>query len=187
MQASDWEDIQASLDGDGAAYGRLVERYEKDIARQMLRYSRDPREVRELTQEVFVQAYQSLPGYKPQAPFVHWLRRIASRVGYRLWTYQARERQRTTPLEVWHERLQAVDPKAQSPSEAAEYLFTLLERLKPEDRQILTLFYSEGLEVKEIAERMEWEVSRVKVRMHRARKQLKDMLEAAGYTGGNDG
>jgi RNA polymerase sigma-70 factor (ECF subfamily) len=174
-------DIDASLRGDEAAYARIVRRYEADMTRQMAHYTRNRGDLRELVQQVFVEAYRSLHGYKPQAPLLHWLRRIASRVGYRYWNTRKRERERTVPLEPWHERLLAAPPETQSPSEAAECLFALLEQLSAKDRTVLTLMYFEECDVRQIAERMGWTQTLVKVRAFRARKRLRTLLEAAGY------
>lgn len=181
LHEMDRQDIAASLRGDGTAYARLVQRYEPAVTRQMWRYSRDAWVVRELMQQVFVEAFRSLPGYRPQAPFLHWLRRIASRVGYRYWKVQRRERERVIPLEEWHERAAAVAVERQEPSEAAEHLFTFLERLPPKDRMVLTLMYFEGCDVQSVAERMGWSRTLVKVRAYRARQRLRTMLEEAGY------
>lgn len=177
----DERDISASLRGDGAAYARLVQRYEPAMTRQMWRYSRDAGVVGELMQQVFVEAYRSLPRYQPRAPFLHWLRRIGSRVGYRHWQVQRRERERAVPLEEWHERAAAVAVERQEPSEAAEHLFRFLERLRPADRMVLTLMYFDDCDVQGIAERMGWSRTLVKVRAYRARQRLRTMLEEAGY------
>lgn len=174
-------DIDASLRGDEAAYARLVRRYEADIARQLSRYTRNRNDLRELVQQVFVDAYRSMPRYRPQAPFLHWLRRIASRAGYRYWKVRRREQERTVPLEEWHERVLASPPEAQAPSEAAEHLYVLLERLPQKDRVVLTLMYFEECDVRTIAERMGWSQTLVKVRAFRARRRLRTMLEEAGY------
>jgi len=79
----DAADIRDSLAGDGDAYGRLVERYQQPIAAAMWRFTRDRRQWEELVQDVFVEGYLSLGTYSARAPLLHWLRRIATRVGYR--------------------------------------------------------------------------------------------------------
>jgi DNA-directed RNA polymerase specialized sigma24 family protein len=84
VEDPDWRDCQLCLAGDQTACARLFKRHEPDIARQMWRFSRDRGVCEELVQEALVQAYFSLGRYRPmKTPFVHWLRRIATRVGYR--------------------------------------------------------------------------------------------------------
>lgn len=174
-------DIEASLCGDETAYHRLVRRYEGEIATQMWRYTRDAGILRELVQDVFVEAYHSLPRFTPRAPFLHWLRRIATRTGYRYWKVQARERRQWVPLEPWHEQAAAANPDSLTPSEAAEHVKALLERLSPRDRIVLTLEYLEGCDTQTIAERLGWSQALVKVQAYRARRKLRAMLEGAGY------
>lgn len=179
---ADRADIAASLNGDQDGYARLVSRYEGVIAAQMWRFTRDLGTHEELVQEVFVEAYTSLSGFRGHAPFEHWIRRIATRVGYRHWRKESRERDRRAAIEEW--RRTAVLPAGdRSPSQAAECLFRLLETLPPKDRLVLTLFYFEGWDMAEIAERMGWSRTLVKVRAHRARRKLRSMLEAEGFKG----
>ena len=171
MDDSDSRDIQACLAGETDAYGRLVDRYESRIARLMWRFSRDPLQCEELVQDVFVEAYMSLSGFRGEAPFVHWLKRIGTRVGYRFWKRQAKER-RSTPL---GDLEPAETPEPTGPREAAEALAALLARLKPADRLVLTLQYFEECGIEEIARRMGWTKGMVKMRAHRARKKLREI------------
>jgi RNA polymerase sigma-70 factor, ECF subfamily len=176
---TDIRDIQATLAGDGEAYARLVQRYQTDISARMWRFSRDRRELEELVHDVFVEAYVSLKGFKAKAPFSHWLNRIATRVGYRLWKAQKRKTEREAPLQDWDQLLDdRQDPWA--PKEAAELLHNLLSRLRPRDRLVLTLMYLEELSINEIAEQTEWTKTMVKVQVHRARKRLKALMVSLG-------
>lgn len=176
-------DIAASLRGDEGAYARLIGRYQSTIGAQMWRFSRDPVVVEELVQEVFVECYLGLPKFRGQAPFVHWMRRIATRVGYRYWKRKARRQEGEEALRR-EPRIEAAQADDASPREAAEWLHRLLAGLAPEDRLVLTLHYFEGLDMNEIAERMGWTRTLAKVRAFRARKRLRVMLEEAGYEQG---
>ncbi len=179
VAGTDGCDIEASLSGDGRAYERLVKRYEARIAAQMWRFTRDERELEELVQDVFVEAYTSLGGYRARAPFLHWLQKIATRVGYRHWRRQARERSTRADLsELDLDTLRADDES--EPSEAAQVLHQLLGRLPPSDRLVLTLMYFDECDTREIAERTGWSRSLVKVRAHRARRKLGALLEEVG-------
>lgn len=177
---ADRRDIAASLRGDESAYARLIARYQATISQQMWKYSRDPLVVEELVQEVFVESYVGLRQFRGQAPFVHWLRRIATRVGYRYWKRKARKQETEALLQS--QTLNASVPADDaSPREAAEWLHGVLSRLAPEDRLVLTLHYFEGLDMNSIAERMGWTRTLAKVRAFRARKRLRVLLEEAGY------
>lgn len=177
----DWRDINGSLDGNEAAFERLVKRYEGLIGAQMWRFTRDRTQWEELVQEAFVESYLSLKSFKGKAPFIHWLRRIATRTGYRFWKQQAREKNRRAKIEEMDFQGSVED---QTPSEAAETLHNLLAEMAPKDRLVLTLMYFDDLNVQEIVQRTGWTRSLVKVRAYRARKKMKTMMEEAGFGGG---
>lgn len=173
---ADWTDIAATLDGDGQAYARIVRRYQEQITAQMWRLSRQRNDCEQLVHEVFVEAYMSLRQFKGRAPFLHWLRKIATRVGYRYWKQQARaRRQAAVPLQDWHRSVPAVE--AGEAEEAAALVHGMLDKLPPRDRLVLTLIYLEECSVAEAAELSGWSQTMVKVQAHRARKKLKKLLE----------
>ena len=176
-QELDANDIQQTLEGNNTAYARLVRRYEQAIASLMWRFTRDPNLLEELVQDVFVEAYLHLKSFRSQSPFYYWLRTIAYRCGYKYWKQLKRDR---TLRENFNKSGIETSTKIETPSQAAEILFRLLETLPVEERLILTLHYFEELQMDEIAERMGWTKTLVKVRAHRARKKLKRKLEAFG-------
>lgn len=171
---ADLRDIRESLAGDGRAFERLVRRYEAQVARQMWRFSRDPAVCEELAQDVFVEVYFSLGRFRGKAPFLHWIRRIATRVGYRFWKRRAKEDAHAS-LKEWGgvaSREQGPDP-----ARAAGILHALLSRLPPADRLVMTLMYLEECGTREIAERTGWTRPMVKMRAYRARKKLREIAE----------
>jgi RNA polymerase sigma-70 factor (ECF subfamily) len=172
-------DIAASLKGDGEAYRRLVVQYQGLIAGQMRRFSQDPVVLEELVQEVFVEAYLSLKSFRGNAPFLHWLRTLATRTGYRYWKRQALRRGREDELPEELPELPA-EPGALTHFEAEDMLFHLLEKLAPDDRLILTLFYFDDCKTNDIAEQTGWSRASVKVRLYRARNRLKEFLNEKG-------
>jgi RNA polymerase sigma-70 factor (ECF subfamily) len=183
---SDADDVRACLGGDGDAYERLVRRHQQTVAIRMRHFTRDAGRLEELVQDVFVEAYFSLCGYRGDAPLTHWLARIATRVGYRLWKAETQRRQAsaaTLPLADWDGP--AGEPRG--PHEAAELLHRLMGQLPPRDRLVLTLMHLEGRSVAETAEMIGWSRTMVKVQAHRARKKLKAVLVAAGLGGPNAG
>lgn len=179
---ADAADVRRCLDGDDEAFRWLVERHERRIASLMWRFSRDREVHAELVQDVFVEAWQSLPGYRARAPFEHWLSRIATRVGYRFWRRRAHEERITTvPLE---DCPQLSAPEQLEPCAAGELRHRLLEELSPRDRLVITLRYLEELSVQATAELTGWSQAMVKVQAWRARGRLQKLFErAAGEVG----
>jgi RNA polymerase sigma-70 factor (ECF subfamily) len=174
VKNSDWDDIQACLNGDKEAYGRLVRKYEAQVARLMWRFSRNRAVCERLVQDVFVEAYFSLKSYRGKAPFIHWLRKIATRVGYRFWKEQ--QDKVDVPL-MDFDAVEKVDEESIDPSEAAKILHSLLALLPRADRLVLTLMYFEDCSTREIAERMGWTRAMAKMRAYRARKKIKEIAE----------
>ncbi|MHB1035749.1 MAG: RNA polymerase sigma factor [Pirellulales bacterium] len=176
VDPQDWQDIRATLTGDGRAYARLVDRYQGEIAGQMWRFTRQRGVYEELVHDVFVEAYLSLPQFHGRSPLVHWLRKIATRVGYRYWKERARDRARgTLPIEDWDGAREG--DSDESRREAGELVHTVLSQLPPRDRLILTLVYLEGCSVAEAAELAGWSQTMAKVQAYRARKKLQKLLE----------
>jgi len=182
----DWDDIQASLHGDSAAFERLVRRYQQQIAQLCWRFSRDPAVCERLVQDTFVEAYLSLKSYKAKAPFIHWLKKIATRTGYRFWKEQDREKRflslsafsETSPT-GWEELDFPAPENRQEiePEKAAQILNALLEKLETSERLVLTLMYLEDCSIKDIAERMGWTTAGTKMRAMRARNKLRKIAE----------
>jgi len=174
---ADARDVRASLAGDEDAYARLVRRHQQPIAARMWKFTRDRRALDELVHEVFVQAFFSLSGYRGTGPFAAWLDRIATRVGYRFWKQERRDR-RAVPLEG-HDRAAPADDAVEK-TPAARALHRVLADLSPRDRLVLTLMYWEDFSIAEIARHTGWTQTLVKVQAHRARKRLKKRLEDEG-------
>jgi RNA polymerase sigma-70 factor (ECF subfamily) len=189
VENTDWLDVAASVKGDDEAYGRLVQRYERPITSLLWRFTRDPAQCEELVQQVFVEAYFSLKTYRGDAPLLHWLRKIATRTGYRFWRDRAKEPQEMPlPDDDFLEQIEAAEEDDIDPAEAAAVLQALLARLPADDRLVLTLMYFEECGTQEVAERMGWSRAKVKTQALRARRKMKEiaerehLLERLGWT-----
>ncbi len=185
MENTDQADITACLNGDENSYEKLVRRYESEIAAVMWRFTRDKSVCIELVQDVFVEAYFSLAGFKGKGPFLHWLKKIATRVGYRFWKRRAKERSVLSLDDVGPGELKGKEPDS---GLAGEVVYRLLSRLNAKERLVLTLMYLEGCSTEEIAQRMGWSRGAVKMKAYRARNKLKEIaeknrfLEGTGWT-----
>jgi RNA polymerase sigma-70 factor (ECF subfamily) len=162
--------IRACLSRDPDSFAGLVERYEAAVTGILWHFTRDRLVLEELVQDTFVEAYFSLRRFRKGAPFLPWLRTITTRVGYRHWRRRRRDLNREAMLA---ERKRA---HSREPSDTAEYVYRVLELLDPKDRLVLTLQYFEGCSTREIADRMGWTLSMVKVRAFRARRRLRTLL-----------
>ncbi len=171
----DLEDIAKVLAGGKEAFSRLVERHGAAVAAQMRNFSPNPAVVDELTHDVFVEAYLHLAGYRREAPFRHWLARIATVTGYRYW--KARERSgRDLPFDEERDRAGSPEPEQPAPGDpdaAAELLHALLAELPEEDRLLLSMMYVEKCGQREMARRLGCSKTAVAVRVFRAKRKLR--------------
>jgi len=167
--------VQEIRNGNREKYRQLVDRHQSTISQRMWKFSRLPNQHEELVQEVFVEAYLSLRNFRGDAPFEHWLQKIATRVGYRFW--KKRRQTRDTQSEQIQDIPAALEEGRElAAEEAAAVVYRLLARLSTEDRLVMTLLHLEEYSVAEIAQQMNWSESNVKVRAHRARKKLAEWL-----------
>jgi len=174
----DWRVISRCQQGDGNAFQGLVEKYQSQVSSIMWRFSREFDTHQELVQDVFVEAYTSLKNYRPQAPFFHWLSRIAVRVGYRHWKNLKKERDNPhVSLDEWEQLSDPNTPDILATKEAADLLHRLLGQLTPRNRLVLTLRFIDEKSVEETSELTGWSQTMVKVQTLRARSQLKKLFE----------
>src|SRR5438093_586027 len=82
LMDSDSELIAAVLRGDSASFEPLVAKYQSRVFATARRYARREDEVEDIVQEVFIKDFQKLSSYRGDAPFEHWLMRLAVRTCY---------------------------------------------------------------------------------------------------------
>jgi RNA polymerase sigma-70 factor, ECF subfamily len=182
MDRSDAELISAVKNGDSASFEPLVQKYQPRVFATARRYARRESEVEDIVQEVFIKAFQKLDGFRGEAPFEHWLMRLAVRTCYDFLRGHQRNRETvftelTEPESDWLDRCVVQPDSASEDAEAARQLVgKILERLTPSARLVITLLEIEERSVKEIAQLTGWPVSLVKVRAFRARAEMRRIL-----------
>lgn len=183
MEPTDAELIAAVLNGDSASFEPLIKKYQPRVFATARRYARRESEVEDIVQEVFIKAFQKLKGFRGEAPFEHWLMRLAVRTCYDFLRGHQRNREAafselTEPEADWLERFVIQPDPAMENAEAARQLVDrILSRLSPAARLVITLLEIEGRSVKEIAVVTGWSVPLVKVRAFRARAEMRKILK----------
>ena len=171
--------IRAAQSGDEGSFNAIMRACKGRLLGMASRYVQSATELDELGQDIFVHIWKGLHTYRFDAPFPHWLSRVAINTCL---THIKRRRRRwslfVTPDEPESiERVADASVDAEAGSrDAAERLRPALEALKPKDRLIITLLHLEGRSVAEIADLTGWSQSNVKVRALRARAKLKELL-----------
>jgi RNA polymerase sigma-70 factor (ECF subfamily) len=182
MGRTDAELIADVLSGRAASFEILVERHSPRIFAIARRYARRDSEVEDIVQEVWFKSFQKLATFRGDAPFEHWLARLAVRTCYdflrahkrnREWTFS----ELTEPEQAWLDRVvTSPDEGGESAAAARQLVERLLEDLSPPARLVITLLEIEERSVREIAELTGWSVPLVKVRAFRARAEMKKRL-----------
>ncbi|MBI9087198.1 MAG: RNA polymerase sigma factor [Desulfobacterales bacterium] len=182
---SDSTIVARVLNGDANAFEPLVVRYKAHVMKIVTRHV-PYQEAEELAQDIFIRAYTSLPTYKEKSGFKPWLSTVAVRACYDYW--RKRYRSKEIPLseltenhQHWLEtaagdRSGTADEDGLAQKEAREVLDWALARLTAEDRMVLELTFLQGYSGQEAAALLGWSVANVKVRAHRSRKKLKNIL-----------
>ncbi len=182
MERTEAELIAAVLGGDTASFEPLVEKYSPRIFAAARRYARRESEVEDIVQEVWLKAFQKLSSFRGEAPFEHWLMRLAIRTCYDFLRVHQRNRESafselTDPERDWLNRFVTDPGTAEEDAAAARQLVErLFEQLSPPARLILTLLELEDRSVKEISRLTGWSVPLVKVRAFRARAEMRKLL-----------
>ena len=183
VERTDAELIAAVLNGDTAGFEPLVKKYQPRVFATARRYSRRESEVEDIVQEVFLKAFQKLGSFRGDAPFEHWLMRLAVRTCYDFLRAHRRNREMSfadfsDEESDWLERFAANPSDASDHAAAArELVERVLAQLPPAARLIITLLEIEDRSVKEIAVLTGWSVPVVKIRAFRARAEMRKCLE----------
>lgn len=182
MERTEAELIAAAVKGDAASFEPLVQKYSPRVFATARRYARLEREVEDIAQEVWVKAFQKLGSFRGEAPFEHWLMRLAVRTCYDFLRAHQRNRESafselSEPEDDWLERFAAAPESVNEHADAAKLLVErVLAQMSPAGRLIITLLEIEDRSVKEIAQLTGWSVPLVKVRAFRARAEMRKIL-----------
>ena len=182
MERSEAEIIAAVLSGDAASFELLVQKYSPRVFATARRYARRESEIEDIAQEVWLKAFDKLKSFRGEAPFEHWLMRMAVRTCYDFLRAHQRNRESafselSEPEDDWLERFAVAPESVSDKADAAKLLIErVLEKLSPEARLVITLLEIEDRSVKEIAELTGWSAPLVKVRAFRARGEMKKIL-----------
>jgi RNA polymerase sigma factor (sigma-70 family) len=168
------EAIARSRSGDHTAFAWIVKEYKHMAYTVAMRVLRHREEAEEATQDAFVKAYQNLAGYAGGSKFSTWLFSIT----YRTAISKLRARRASTGdldnvPETFAASLDSDKGELGDRRAALEYA---LAQLSPEDAAVVSLFYLHEQNVEEIVTATGLSASNVKVKLHRCRKKLFEIL-----------
>ncbi len=198
--------LAASLEGDGDAFGVLVERYQQIAFRTAYLIVRDAQTAEDVCQEGFLRAHDNLHRFRIDDPFRPWLLRIVKNLALNHVRSRGRREGLLTRLLRASPATTAVEAGPERTAEAREQsdlLLRALDELREDDRVVLYLRHFLDLPEDEIAGVIGKRPGTVKSRLSRAHGRLRELIErrypelrpsgasvetaGAAESGGNDG
>jgi RNA polymerase sigma-70 factor, ECF subfamily len=165
--------IRQAARGSVEAYNLLISRWEKRVYNYLLRLTANREDALDLTQDVFLKAYQNLRKLDNAERFAPWLYRIAHNEAYSMFRKRRPEADVDEMEPVGTELGITVGGSSVFPIELSLAVASALERLSPEQREAVVLKIYQGFKFEEMSEILECPVSTVKSRLYTALELLK--------------
>jgi len=175
---------------EAAAFEQLVAERSSDVYALLYRLTTDAEEARDLTQETFLRAYQSIDRFRGEADLKTWIYRIAVNQARNRWLWWRRRRRDATvsldangergepPLAASLRHEDAADPEEETLAhEREDRLREALLSLRCAYREAVILRDVEGLSYEEVAATLQINIGTVKSRIARGRLELRRKLE----------
>lgn len=184
----DFRLVARAQNGDMGSYDALVTRHRGRIFAMIRNMIHQEADAWDLTQEVFIKAWQALPRFEAKARFSTWLFRIAHNAVYD-WSRKRRiesvgelndgifERERIDPASLTTPTGGEAPDATLAQGELRAKIAAALEKISPEHREVVLLKDVQGLSYKEIAEVMSCELGTVMSRLYYARQKLQTLLK----------
>lgn len=180
-QEQSW--IASARNGDEAAFGELVQKYQKRVYALTVRMCPTPELAEEAAQEAFLSAWQGLPFFRGDAAFSTWLYRLASNACVDLLRKERRHQGTSLDDDAVGAGIPDTKPTPEEAAETKELRAQIeagLRQLSPEHRAVLILREIQQLNYEEIADALSLDLGTVKSRISRGRRQLRDFLKEQG-------
>lgn len=169
-EVEDRDLIAKARKGQVEAYNLLISRWDKRIFNYLFRLVKDREDAMDLSQDVFLKAYQNLAKLEDPSRFGPWLYRIAHNEAYSL---LRKNRPETEMVEEW---VDFAPSRRMLPVETSLAIERAMSRLTAEQREAVVLKIYEGFKFEEMAEVLGCPVSTIKSRLYTALDLLKDTL-----------
>lgn len=151
-------------------------RAEPSVGRFVRSFIRDSTEAEDVLQEVALVIVDRYSSYDSTQPFIGWALGISRRV---VWThlrssYRVRDQELKDAIDQVSSAFEKLDPHAQEMKDALSHC---VEKVGGEGRRALLLRYEEGLELKQIAERLRKSTSAISALLYRVRSALRECID----------
>jgi RNA polymerase sigma-70 factor (ECF subfamily) len=171
--------ISRILEGKTSDFAYLIDKYKDMIFTLAFRITGNREDAEEISQDAFLKAYRGLEAFRGSSKFSTWLYKIAYNQSVSRIRKKQPEIQSYDSLSISLDECQGEMDLNQERLDniPVEYIKQAFEQLEEIDSAVLTMFYQDDLNVKEISAVTGLSISNVKVKLFRGRKKLTDMLE----------
>ena len=178
-KASDEQIIEAIIhEGKTDLFNLLYDRYADKVYRKCISFAHDQDVAKDMVQDVLLKVFTKLSKFKGNSRFSTWLYAIT--YNYCVEYYRRSSRFPTTDIE---DEIDLAEEDDQQEKDLlalrAEKLKAALDLITPEDRVILLAKYQDDTSIKDLTEQLDISESAVKMRLARARKRVKDIIQEA--------
>jgi RNA polymerase sigma-70 factor (ECF subfamily) len=177
-QKSENELVKEALDGNKQAFGEIVNRYQKMVARTVKGMLGDSVYSEDIGQEVFIKLFYSLSDFRGEAKLSTYIQKIA--VNLTLNEIKRRKRFFSMFSQKGSDEMYEVDlpdHETEEKKEAKELVTKALSGMDPKFRTVVVMRMLQGYSTKETAEILDLPIGTVLSRLSRAQEQLKSILE----------
>jgi RNA polymerase sigma-70 factor (ECF subfamily) len=177
-QTEDTDLVKASIEGDKIAFGEIVNRYQKMVARTVKGMLGDSVFAEDIGQEVFIKLYYSLSEFRGEAKLSTYIQKIA--INLTLNEIKRRKRFFSMFSQKGNNEMyeyEVADFDSEEKREASEIVNKALMKLEPKFRIIVAMRMLQGYSTKETAEILDLPLGTVLSRLSRAQGQLKNILD----------
>ena len=168
--------VARSLEGDTRAYGRLIDAHQRVLYNLALRMVNDLEDAKDLTQIVFIKAYENLESFERGRKFFSWIYRIMVNESLNL----IARRRSTEPLDEEMETSERGPDRIAESNEVSGIIQEALTELSSDYRQVILLRHFAQLSHEEMSELLEIPEKTVKSRLFTARRILAEILTKRG-------
>jgi RNA polymerase sigma-70 factor (ECF subfamily) len=161
--------------GQKEAFGILMDRYERKLFSYARKFLTGQDNIEDVVQEVFIKTYRNIKNFDTSQKFSPWIYRIAHNTFVNALRKNAKSPLRFFDFDTFvaHPVYEDVMPAEMEQKRVNEVIDRGLDKLSPEYREIIILYYIEDLSYKEIADILHIPIGTVSVRLLRAKKTLK--------------
>lgn len=179
MKEKESQIIANVLAGKTECFSYFLDAYGQQVFNLIVRMVGSPEDAEELTQDAFMRAFSHLASFCGDSSFGTWMYRIAYNIALSALRKQDKQEVLSFDDRLWNSvsDQEADNLMTEEEDERLVDLQQALQKLTPDERALVALFYEEEKPVAEIAHIIGQREGNVKVKLHRVRKKLYTLMK----------